>query len=441
MPRVNISILAAGAGGMYCGSCMRDNALANALRRLGHHVTLIPLFSPLRTEPNDGSIDQVFYGGVNVYLQHASRLFRKTPRLFDWLFDRPWLLNLATRYGASTPPEHLGGLTLDILRGAEGPAVKELRRLLQFMKHDVRPQVVSIPNLMFIGVAPVLKSELGAPVVCELSGEDIFLDALAPRDRENAQQLIRKAASDVDRFVATSAEYAGRMAEYLDVPREDIDVVYPSVSAEYLNAPVRRSNDRPPTVGFLARICPEKGLHRLIDAMLLLWQMPGQADVRLKVAGYLGKRDIAFYEQQQERVRAAGKSAQCEFRGEVTREEKLALLDGCDVFSMPTQYVESKGISVFEAWSRGVPVVQPGHGSFPELIDKSGGAGVLVPPGDAKALAEAIATLLRDAGKRDQMGRLGKDAVAGHFTDDHMARNMIAVFESLVGGKREPALV
>jgi glycosyltransferase involved in cell wall biosynthesis len=310
------------------------------------------------------------------------------------------------------------------------------------MKHDVRPHVVSIPNLMFIGVAPVLKKELGVPVVCELSGEDIFLDALAPRDRDNARQLIRHAASHVDRFIATSAEYAGRMAEYLDVPREEIDVVYPSVSAEYLNAAPTTSRDsRPPTVGYLARICPEKGLHRLVDAMLLLWQMPGMSDVRLKVGGYLGKRDAAFYEQQQARVRGAGKAAQCEFRGEVTREEKLALLDGCDVFSMPTQYVESKGISVLEAWSRGVPVVQPAHGSFPELIDKSGGAGLLVPPGDPRALAESVATLLRDRGTRDQMGRLGRDAVAAHFTDDHMARNTIAVFESLVGGKREPAFV
>src|SRR3954466_13589366 len=79
--RLNISILAAGAGGMYCGSCMRDNALASALKRRGHRVTLIPLFTPLRTEPRDESIGQVFYGGVNIYLQHAWKLFRKTPRV------------------------------------------------------------------------------------------------------------------------------------------------------------------------------------------------------------------------------------------------------------------------------------------------------------------------------------------------------------------------
>src|SRR5688500_5652903 len=214
---------------MYCGSCMRDNALATALKRQGHQITLIPLFTPLRTEPQDVSIGQVFYGGVNVYLQHATRLFRKTPRVFDWLFDRRWLLNFAGRYGATTPPDELGGLTLSILRGEEGATVKELRRLLAFMRESVRPQVVSLPNLMFIGVAPMLKKELGVPLVCELSGEDIFLDALAPRDREEARRLIRERAGDVDRFVSTSADYASRMSEYLDIPRDHIDVVYPGV--------------------------------------------------------------------------------------------------------------------------------------------------------------------------------------------------------------------
>ena len=345
---------------------MRDNALALALKRKGHHVTLIPLFTPLRTEPQDVSIGQVFYGGVNVYLQHALGLFRKTPRIFDWLFDRPWLLNLAGRYGSTTPPDELGGLTLSILRGEDGAAVKELRRLLQFMKTDVRPEVVVLPNLMFIGAARMLRDELGTPVVCTLSGEDIFLDVLAPRDRDEAKTLIRERTGDVDRFVATSHDYAGRMSQYLNVPRAEIDVVYPGVSADYLSPHATSANSkRAPTVGYFARICPEKGLHRLIDAILLLWRMPGMSDVRLHVGGYLGKGYRAFYNQQQARVAAAGKSAQADFRGELTREEKLALIDGCDVISVPTEYVESKGIPVLEAWARSVPVVQPAHGSFP----------------------------------------------------------------------------
>ena len=251
---MNISILAR-RGGMYCGSCMRDNALATALKRQGHRVTLIPLYTPLRTEPQDASIGQVFYGGVNVYLQHATRLFRKTPRLLDWLFDRPWLLNMAGRYGSTTPPDELGGLTLSILRGEDGPAVKELRRLLQFMKADVRPQVVSLPNLMFIGVAPLLKKELGVPVVCELTGEDIFLDAIAPRDRADA------AGADPQRRRPTSTASSRRAASTPGGWRStstcraaEIDVVYPR-RRRGVPLAVRRlpRRDGPPADGRLRR--------------------------------------------------------------------------------------------------------------------------------------------------------------------------------------------
>src|SRR3954463_10743789 len=86
--RLNVSILAAGAGGMYCGSCLRDNALASALIRAGHSVVLIPLYTQLKTDTPTPAINEIFYGGINTYLQHASPLFRHTPRAVDWLFDR-----------------------------------------------------------------------------------------------------------------------------------------------------------------------------------------------------------------------------------------------------------------------------------------------------------------------------------------------------------------
>src|SRR5688500_8473034 len=105
---VSIAILAAGAGGMYCGSCLRDGALAAALRRAGHHAALVPMYTPLRLEEpgggDGGRKAEVFYGGVNVYLQHVSPLFRRTPRLLDWLLDRPVLLKLAGRFGAQASP-------------------------------------------------------------------------------------------------------------------------------------------------------------------------------------------------------------------------------------------------------------------------------------------------------------------------------------------------
>jgi glycosyltransferase involved in cell wall biosynthesis len=411
---------------------MRDNGLAATLIRLGHAVTLIPLYTPLRTEQKAVAHDEVFFGGVNVYLQHATGLFRKTPRAVDWLLDRNWLLKLAGRYGADTPPEQLAGLTLTVLQGEEGPAVKELQRLLAFLRETARPQVVSLPNLMFIGVAPTVRRELGVPVVCELTGEDIFLDAMPASEQEHIRDVIRERVPAVNRFVATCGFYADRMAEYLGVGREKIDVVYPGVPSDYVcDGPRTVEEGRPPTIGYVARICAEKGLHRFLDAAMLLAKMPGMQDLRVKVAGYLGKQNEKWYADQQARVARSELAGKVEFRGEVDRDAKLRIMDSLDVLSVPTVYRETKGVSVLEAMARGVPVVQPAHGSFPELLQLTSG-GTLVPPGDPAALAQGMYDLLRDPRRRQQVGEAGRQAVRAGFTEEHMARNMLKVYESVV---------
>jgi glycosyltransferase involved in cell wall biosynthesis len=436
---LKIAILAAGAGQMYCGSCLRDHALAGALVRAGQHVTLVPMYTPLRTEDGDVANGEVFYGGVNVYLQHVSRLFRRTPRWIDWLFDRPRLLKLAGSFGTETSPAKLGPLTLSILRGDEGPMVKELRRLIAFLKTHVRPQIVSIPNLMFIGLARMLRDEVGVPVVCELTGEDLFLGALIEPYRSEARAVMRDRAGDVNSFVATSAYYADTMARYLDIERSRISVVHPSVPAEFVSPElVAPPEGRPPTVGYHARICPEKGYEQLIKAMALLRQMPGMKEARLLAGGYLGPRDRPWFRKVMREAEASAPPGAVIYVGESTQVSKLGLFQAVDVVSVPSVYAEAKGIYVLEAMARGVPVVQPAHGSFRELVAMTGG-GVLVPPGDPAALANALAGLLRDPARRASLGRAGRDAVRGGFTDDHMARKMLDVYRDLLRTAPTPA--
>ena len=349
------------------GECIAQVACATillgvALRRLGHSVTLIPLYTPLRSEQGDASNSEIFYGGVNVYLQHASRLFRHTPRVFDWIFDRPWLLNAAGKVGAQTAPEKLAGLTLTIIEGEDGGAKKELDRLVEFLRDHIKPAIVCLPNLMFVGMAKSLCDTLGVPVVCQMTGEDIFLDAMREPDRSHIQKVIRGRVGDVSRFVATSDYYAGRMAQYLDIPREQIDVVYTGISTDYFSPLPRRNTDGPPAIGYLARICPDKGLGRLVDAMEILLRMPGMSDVRLKVAGYLGAKDQKWFDALKKRIKSTGVDRAVEFIGEVDLPAKLRMLDSIDVFSVPTEYPEAKGVYILEACPRGVQkagAVQP----------------------------------------------------------------------------------
>jgi glycosyltransferase involved in cell wall biosynthesis len=285
---------------------------------------------------------------------------------------------------------------------------------------------------MFIGAAKLLKQELAAPIVCELTGEDIFLNAMSEPHKTQARDLIRQRAADVDRFVATSRYYAREMARYLDVPEDRIDVVYPGIPEDYLQSQIANCKSQiPPTVGYLARICPEKGLDQLVEAMLLLKQQPGFENTKLKAAGYLGKANARWYAELEQRIRNSPLAKDYTYLGEVDRPAKLNLLDTIDVMSVPTTYPEPKGLYVLESLARGTPVVLPHHGSFPELIEQTGG-GITHPPGNAAALADALATMLADPAKRKQHGDAGRAAVRMKFLDTHMAEGMLNVFRSAI---------
>ncbi len=82
---------------------------------------------------------------------------------------------------------------------------------------------------------------------------------------------------------------------------------------------------------------------------------------------------------------------------------------------------------VLEALANGVPVVQPRHGSFPELLEATGG-GLLVNPDDPRDLADGLRRLMDDAAHREELGRKGKEAVHARFHADRMARETAAVY-------------
>src|SRR5690606_39405187 len=84
---MRILSITAGAANMYCGSCLRDNALAAELLRRGHDVTLLPVYTPTRTDESNVSAQRVLFGGISVYLQQHAWIFRHTPRVLDRLWD------------------------------------------------------------------------------------------------------------------------------------------------------------------------------------------------------------------------------------------------------------------------------------------------------------------------------------------------------------------
>ena len=97
------------------------------------------------------------------------------------------------------------------------------------------------------------------------------------------------------------------------------------------------------------------------------------------------------------------------------------------MLSVPAPYREPKGLYVLEALANGVPVVQPRHGSFPELIEATGG-GLLVNPDDPQDLAQGLRRVLDDAALRLELGGKGQAAVQSQFTAEAMARRTAEVY-------------
>lgn len=427
----------------YCENCLRDYGLVRALRAAGHDAMMVPLYLAPNTDglpPERDESSDVFFGAVNVYLQQKSRLFRRTPRWIDRLFDAPWLLRLAGRLAGSTDASELGDTTLSMLRGEDGRQVKELDRLVEHLAGEAPPDVVCLSNALLAGLARKLRRRLGAAVVCMLQDEDEFIDALPPDERDAAWDVLRERTGDVDAFVAASRYYADAMTERLRLAPARVHVVHNGVDAEALTpAPDRGETDASaPTIGYLSRMHADKGLDLLVEAMAILRADARFADTRLAAAGGATATDEPFLRTVRRRVSQLGLDGVVEFRDNPPLHRRVEFLRPLTVLSVPERRGEAGGRYVLEALACGVPVVQPNNGAFPELIRETGG-GVLFEPGDAGALAGALASVLGDPQRRTELGERGRRVVAERFTIARAAGEMIDVMRSAADADREAA--
>ena len=437
---MRIVYITAGAAGMYCGSCMRDNTLVTALAKAGHEALLVPTYTPIRTDEEDFSQKRVFFGGINVYLEQKLALFRHTPWFVDRLFNFPSLLRWVSRFAVRTRAEDLGDLTVSMLQGGAGKQRKEVAKIAQWLGDEIRPEVINLTNALLSGMLPELKARLpGVPILCSLQGDDIFTESLPQPFRGEVLALIRERAKLIDGFIATSVAYADFMAGYFGIPRERIHVVYPGLNLAGHGGPRPDRAGAPFTVGYFARICPEKGFHQIVDAFIALRQMPDTRGVRLHASGWLGENYRPFYDQQVGRLQQAGLLADFSHVESPSHADKVRFFHEIDVFSVPTTYREPKGLYVLEALANGVPVVQPRHGSFPELIERTGG-GLLTTPGDANDLAGALHRLMKDRELRDRLGQAGKAVVHERFHAGRMAEETARVYHASIASAHQKGL-
>ena len=415
---------------MYCGSCLRDNALATELISRGHDVTLLPVYTPTLTDEPNVSGDKVFFGGISVYLEQYVPFFRRSPTWIDSLWDSSVMLKLASRRSISTSPKMLGELTVSMLKGDDGFQRKEILKLLDWLKHEGPPDVVSLPYTLLLGLAQPIKQALGRPICCTLQGEDLFLEGLEEPYRSESKELIRANIEHVDAFIAVSEYYAEFMPGYLSIPAEKIRVVPLGINLQgYAQRNSQRSG--PFTVGFFARIAPEKGLHVLADSYRRLRARGELSNARLEAAGYLAPEHETYLHDIEKEMRKSGFGDEFHYRGVLDREQKISFLQTLDVLSVPATYDEPKGMFLLEAMACGVPVVQPRRGGFTEIVETTGG-GELVEPDDAQSLAEGILRIQRDPALAERLGQNGFEKMREHYSVARMADRALEAYQSVL---------
>ncbi len=427
---MRIAHIAAGAGGMYCGACARDVSLVIGLSARGHEVRVLPLYTPLRMDgPNVISTERMFFGGINVFLQHVSGLFRVTPEAFDRLLDSPGLLRWASQFAVKTNPAQLGPMTVSVLEGRSGRQRKEYRKLVRHIE-EIKPDVVSITNSLLSAIAVEVKDSSGIPVVCALQGEDSFVESIPEPYRSQAQELMRRNAESIDLFLSPGTEYARKMSDFLNVPLERIRVIHTGIYTEAFARTSPRPN-APLTIGYLSSIFPSKGLDLLVEALQILVS-EHKLDVGLSVVGR--EADQGFVGKVKQEVERLGLTDRVKWLGEITYDEKITFLHSCTVFCQPSRIAESRGVTVLEALAAGVPIVVPDTGVFPEMVSAVC-SGAIFHTGDPRSLAASLLSLLTDKSLADSMAEAGVRGVAAHYSAEQMAEETAAVLAEVVRDK------
>ena len=331
------------------------------------------------------------------------------------LEDAPEVEPLRERAAALGVPVRLvAPLPLGLAGARRVPA---LARLLRRERPAVFHAHMSSPVACKWGLAAAVLARVPAVL------GTVQVGAYEPPHRSAYWQL-RALARGVDRYLAVSREIAAELTDRLGWPAEKVEVVYNAVEIERVAVaapPGLREqlggSATQPLVLTPARLNPQKGLRVLLEAVAevpgALFLLAGDGPERASLEAEAGRLGVA------DRVRFLGR-----------REDVPQLLAACDVFALPSLY-EGSSLAVLEAMAAGIPIVSSAIGGTDELIE-DGRSGLLVPPGDAKALAAALRRSLGDEELRGSLAARARERVEAGLTREQMASRVTAVYRELL---------
>ncbi|MDR1779936.1 MAG: glycosyltransferase family 4 protein [Tannerella sp.] len=404
----------------YCGNCFRDNLQANALRKAGHEVVVMPLYLPLKDESFRGDTP-LFFPAVSLFVERKYFKSKTMPVWMEKLLNSDWSLNMAASFSGSTSSEGLEDMTLSMINGDDRIFLRHVATMIDWIKNHERPDLIHLSSSLIIGIAKLIKQHINIPVVCSLQDEEVWIDALGDF-ADTAWQSIWDNANSIDCFIASSDYYRQSVLRRTSQIK-CIEVVYPGVNrTKYFS----EHYPSEPVVGFFYRMNRLNGLHILAEAFVKLKAEGQIPKLRLRIGGGYSDTDKKFLK----KVRAvlAPYAADVDWIDAYSLSEHVDFYRNVSVVCVPITFDEAVGLYVCEAFAAGRPVVEPATGSFPEIVADGG---VLYQHNDSDSLAAALREMLTAKGLwtkcRDNALRLSQERYDASVLADNLLRiyNMI----------------
>jgi len=234
-------------------------------------------------------------------------------------------------------------------------------------------------------------------------------------------RMQRRVIQRCDRVLTSSRETAREIQRSFGVSSDRIRMVYNGLDADFFR-PLNGEPKRPNSLLFVGNTDDsKKGILYLLQALTLLPEM-----VTLTIVDQ-GKPFKAYAPELVQRLRLASRVT---FTGKVSAEELRQLYVSAEAVILPSLY-EGFGLPAAESMACGTPVIATRAGALPEVVGEDG-AGILIPPRNSQALAQAILEVLRDPPRREKMGIAGRQRVEKLFTWERVAERTVEVYKELL---------
>ena len=234
------------------------------------------------------------------------------------------------------------------------------------------------------------------------------------KNNESGRRLIRKTLNKAQVFVVLSQEWAEFFKPIVN--KEKIVILENAV----LIPPTTKTSYDDHNLLFLGRLCKEKGISELLDAVSIVAQK--YPDIRL----YLG----GVWEDNNLKKKAAALKEHVKYLGWIDDKQKEQYMEKCSIFVLPT-YFEGQPISLLEAMAKGMTVISAEVGGIPQIVTNNQ-EGILIPPKDTKALSDSICDLLDDPKAKKLYGTNARARIVQAYNMSQRVNELVAIYKKVL---------